>query len=155
MRMEHSSSLPTGRERRIPIGVEILAAVIALAAVAFMVAGLAFLVPGFKDGGATRPQGGDLGALWVGVGAAAGAIFLSGGALHEVLAIGLIRLRNAARALSILLLGLSAAVACLGLMAAFVRFSHTALAWNIGVGVADAGALWYLLRPQIKEVFRG
>lgn len=132
-----------------PLGVEILAVVIALAGFAFILAGLAFLFPGFRGSGTGYRD-----VVWVGIGAAAGAIFIGVGALHEILAVGLVRLRNEARVLSILLLGLSASGACLRLIGTFVRFSYAALEWNIGVGLADAGGFWYLLRPQAKQVFR-
>lgn len=145
MRMECSNSLPTGRERRMPIGVEILAGLMALAGILFVIVGMSFFI--------LRPKG--IGTAWVGVGAAAGVILVAFGALHEVLAIGLMKLRDTARVLSILLLGLSAIGACLGLTATLVRFSYAALAWNFTVIAADAGALWYLLRSQVKEAFRG
>ena len=151
----HSNSVITGREQRTPIGVEILAALMGLAGILFVIAGVAFFISGPKEGAAIGLQAGALGTAWTGVGAAAGVIFFIFGALHEVLAVGLIRLRNAARVLSILLLGLSAIGACLGLTATLLRFNYTALAWNVAVMAADAGALWYLLRPQVKEVFRG
>jgi len=153
MQVEHSNSVMAGRERRTPIGVEILAALMALAGILFVIAGLAFFISAPSEVG-NGVQPGGIPMAWVGVAAAAGVIFLTFGALHGVLAIGLIRLRNAARVLSILLLAISATGACLGSVATLVRFSRTALAWNIAVAVADAGALWYLLRPQVKEVFR-
>lgn len=149
MRTKEPNSVATSRDKRVPFGVEFLAGVIVLAGLAFIFAGLSFVFPGFKGADPRYPH-----LAYVGVGAAAGAIFLAVGALHEILAVGLIRLREAARVLSILLLGLSAAGAGLGLIATFVQFSPTALAWNIGVGVADAGAFWYLLRPQVRQVFR-
>jgi len=153
MQVEHSNSVMAERERRTPIGVEILAVLMVLAGVLFVIVGATFFISGPKDG-AARLQTGILSAAWAGVDAAAGVIFLTFGALHGVLAIGLIRLRNAARILSILLFGMSATGACLGLTAALARLSYTALAWNVAVVAADAGALWYLLRPEVKEAFR-
>ena len=127
-----------------PIGVEILAALMVIAGILFVIVGTSFFI--------SRPKG--IGPAWVGVGAAAGVIFVVFGALHEVLAFGLMKLRDTARVLSILLLGLSAIGACLGLTASLVSFSFLAMAWNTTVIVADAGALWYLRRPQVKEAFR-
>lgn len=149
MQTKEPNSVATRREKRVPLGVEFLAGVIVLAGLAFIFAGLSFVFPEFRAADSRYPH-----IARVGVGAAAAAIFLGVGALHEILAVGLIRLRDAARVLSILLLGLSAAGAGLGLIATLVQFSPTALAWNIGVGVADAGAFWYLLRPQVRQVFR-
>jgi len=152
MQVEHTNSLMAGRARRTPIGVDILAALMVLAGILFVIAGISFFISGSKDVGATQARG--FSAAWVGVDAAAGVIFLIFGALHEVVAIGLMRLREAARILSILLFGVSGIGACLGLTATLARLSYTALAWNIAVAVADAVALWYLLRPKVKEAFR-
>ena len=153
MQILSSNSIATTRVRQTPIGIEFLAALTALAGVLFVIAGLAFLVSGPRDIGTNiQPSGNTV--AWIGVDAAAGVIFLIFGILHEVLALGLIRLVNVARILSILLFGMSATGACLGFAATIVRFSFTGLAWNIAVAVADAGALWYLLRPRVKEAFR-
>ena len=145
MQIEHSNCVAVARRPRTPIGVEILAALMALAGILFAIVGMSFFI--------LRPKGID--TAWVVAGAAAGVIFLAFGALHEVLAFGLMKLRDVARVLSILLFGLSATGGCLGLIATLVRFSPTPLAWNIAVVAADAGALWYLLSPQVKAAFRG
>jgi hypothetical protein len=133
--------------------VEVLAGLIALAGLAFLFFGFVFLFPEFLDHGAS-PGAGEPGAVWVGVGAAASAIFFSLGVLHEILAVGLIMRRDAARVLSVLLLGLSTAAACLGLIAALVHFNDIAVAWHLCVVVADVGGIWYLLRPQVRGAFR-
>jgi hypothetical protein len=85
--------------------------------------------------------------------AAGGIIFLLFGALHVVLAIAIFQLRNVARILTIFLFLLVAAGACLGLIATLMSYSHVALLWNFTIIVLDLLALWYLLRPQTKEVF--
>jgi hypothetical protein len=123
-----------------------------IAGILFAITGVAFFVLGFKSGAANTPTGG-LAAAWVGASAAAGVIFLAFGGLHAFLAIGLLKLRNAARVLTIFLFSLSAVGACLGLIATSVRFNQMALAWNASLVVADAMALWYLLRPQTKKAF--
>ena len=92
-------------------------------------------------------------ALLAALGAAAGVIFLLFGALHVVLAIGIFRLRNVARVLTIFLFLLIGAGACLGLIATLLSYSHVALAWNVSLLALDALALWYLFRPETKEVF--
>ena len=102
---------------------------------------------------ATSRENGGLAAVLAALGAAAGVIFLVFGGLHAVLAVGLLKLRNAARILTILLFGLSAAGACIGLIATSVRFSGVALAWNITLIILDVSVLSYLLRPHVKEIF--
>jgi len=136
-----------------PIGVSILSVVMVIAGVLFGVAGLALVFMGSTAAVATARENSGVAALLAGFGAAAGVIFLLFGALHVVLAISIIKLRNVARILTIFLFALSAAGACLGLIAMSVRFSRVGLAWNASLVVVDAWVLWYLLRPRIKKAF--
>ena len=136
-----------------PTGVTILGVMMALAGVLFAIAGLAFVFMGSTAAVATAHENGSVAALFAGLGAAAGVIFVLFGGLHIVLAIGILKLRNLARILTIFLFALSAAGACLGLIVILLRFSRIALAWNISLAAVDAFVLWYLLRPRIKEAF--
>jgi hypothetical protein len=136
-----------------PIGVSILSVAMVLAGVLFALAGLALVFMGSTAAVAAGRENSGVAALLAGLGAAAGVIFLLFGGLHMVLAMGIFKLRNVARILTIFLFALSSAGACLGLIAALVRFSHVALAWNVSLVVADACVLWYLLRPEIKKAF--
>jgi len=92
-------------------------------------------------------------ALFVTLGATAGVIFLLFGGLHVVLAVGIFKLRNLARVLSIFLFVLIGGGACLGLLATALTYSHVGLAWNASLLAVDALALWYLLRAETKEAF--
>jgi len=136
-----------------PTGVGVLAGLMMVGGTLFVIAGVALLFLGPKTGSAASAERGGLGALWVGVGAAAGVIFLAFGGLHAILAFGLLKLRNVARVLTMFLLAISAADACLGLVATLVRFTDIALVWKASVMIADLGAVWYLLHPRTKEVF--
>ena len=136
-----------------PIGVTILGVMMIIAGVLFALTGLAFVFMGSTAAVATGRENSGVAILLAGLGAAAGVIFLLFGGVHMVLATGILKLRNVARILTILLFALSAAGACLGLIAISVRFSRVALAWNASLVVVDAWVLWYLLRPQIKKAF--
>ena len=81
------------------------------------------------------------------------AIFLLFGGLHIVLAVGIFKMRNIARILTIFLFLLIGTGACLGLIATLLSYSHVGLAWNVSLLAVDALALWYLLRPHVKEAF--
>jgi hypothetical protein len=151
MRNEQINVLPL--RLRTPTGVAILAAVMILAGVLFVLAGLVFFFMGSKLAVTTSHGNAGLAALLAGMGAAAGVIFLVFGGLHLVLAIGLLQHRNAARVLTILLFGLSTFGACMGLIATSVRFSQVALTWNAGLIGVDVWVLCYLLRPQTKKAF--
>jgi hypothetical protein len=102
---------------------------------------------------ATTQTSGITAALLAALGAAAGVIFLLFGGLHIVLAVGIFKMRNIARILTIFLFLLIGTGACLGLIATLLSYSHVGLAWNVSLLAVDALALWYLLRPHVKEAF--
>jgi hypothetical protein len=136
-----------------PLGITILGAGMILAGLGFAAAAVFIFFVGSTGASAAAPESGALAALFAALGAAGGTIFLLFGALHVVLAIAIFQLRNVARILTIFLFLLVAAGACLGLIATLMSYSHVALLWNFTIIVLDLLALWYLLRPQTKEVF--
>jgi hypothetical protein len=136
-----------------PLGVTILALLLIAAGIGFAAIGFLLFFMGSTGATATAPTSGTMAALLAGLGAAAGVIFLLFGGLHVVLAIGIFKLRNLARVLTILLLLLIGAGACLGLFATLLSYSHIGLMWNVSLLAVDALGLWYLLRPETKEAF--
>ena len=124
-----------------------------VAGIGFAVAGLMFLFMGSTGASATTQTSGIVAAILAALSAAAGVIFLLFGGLHIVLAIGIFKMRNIARILTIFLFLLIGTGACLGLLATLLSYSHVGLAWNVSLLAVDALALWYLLRPDIKEAF--
>jgi hypothetical protein len=136
-----------------PVGVTILSTIMAIAGLAFAGAGIAFFYMSSSAAAEASLIGGTLGALLTALGAAAGVIFLLFGGLHVVLAVGIFRLRNLARILTIYLFLLMGAGAFLGLVATLLRFSHLGLGWNLSLIVFAGAALWYLLRQKVKEAF--
>ena len=136
-----------------PLGVTILGVVMIVAGVGFAASGFIFFFMGSKGATVAAPTSGALAASFAALGAAAGAVFLLMGGLHVVLAVGIFRLRNVARVLTIFLFLLIAAGACLGLIATLLSYSGIGLAWNGSFLALAALALWYLLRPGTKEAF--
>ena len=136
-----------------PVGVTILGALMTIAGLGFAVTGLVFLFMGSTGAMATIQTSGFMATLLAALGAAAGVIFLLFGGLHVVLAIGILQMRNIARILTIFLFLLIGTGACLGLIATLLSYSHVGLAWNLLLLAVDALALWYLLRPHVKEAF--
>jgi hypothetical protein len=124
-----------------------------VAGLGFAVAGLLFLFMGSTGAMATTQTIGIMATLLAALGAAAAVIFLLFGALHIVLAVGIFKMRNIARILTIFLFLLIGTGACLGLIATLLSYSHVGLAWNVSLLAVDALALWYLLRPHVKEAF--
>jgi hypothetical protein len=136
-----------------PIGVTIVAAVMVLAGVFFGLAGLAFFAMGSTGAMTVALSNAGLAAVLTGLGAAGGVIFLLFGVLHVVLAMGLLKLRNPARVLTMLLFALSAVGAIVGLLVTLARFNLIGLGWDSAVIVLDLWIIWYLIRPHVKEVF--
>jgi hypothetical protein len=136
-----------------PVGVTILGGLMTVAGLGFAVTGLVFLFMGSTGAMATIETSGFMATLLAALGAAAGVIFLLFGGLHIVLAFGIFQMRNIARILTIFLFLLIGTGACLGLIATLLSYSHVGLAWNLLLLAVDALALWYLLRPHVKEAF--
>jgi hypothetical protein len=136
-----------------PAGVTILGILMIVAGIGFAISGFLFFFLGSTGATATAPTSGAMAALLTALGAAAGVIFLVFGGLHVVLAIGIFRMRNIARVFTIFLFVLIGAGACLGLIGTLLSYSHVGLVWNASLLVLDALALWYLLRPDVKEAF--
>ena len=136
-----------------PVGVTILGVLMIVAGIGFAVAGLVFLFMGSTGAMATTQTSDITAALLAALGAAAGVIFLLFGGLHIVLAVGIFKMRNIARILTIFLFLLIGTGACLGLIATLLSYSHVGLAWNASLLAVDALALWYLLRSNVKEAF--
>jgi hypothetical protein len=136
-----------------PVGVTILGVLMIFAGLVFAGAGLIFFFMGSTGAMATAQTSGAGAALLAALGAAAGVIFLLFGGLHVILAIGIFRMRNMARVLTIFLFLLIGAGACLGLLATLLSYSHVGLVWNVSLLAVDGLALWYLLRPDIKQAF--
>lgn len=123
-----------------------------VAGVVFAVTGFLFAFMGSSTAFHAATNGGQSAALST-LGAAAGVIFLLFGGLHVVLALGILKMRNVARILTIFLFILSGSGAGLGLLATIPHYTSGAVLGNLAIVVADALALWYLLRPHIKNAF--
>jgi hypothetical protein len=136
-----------------PFGVTVLSIVLMIAGAGFVVFGAVFFFMGSTGANATAPTNGPMATLLSALGAATGVIFLVFGALHVVLALGILQMRSIARVFTILLFLVSGAGALLGVIATLISYSHVGLAWNLSLLVLDAGVLWYLFRPAVKKAF--
>ena len=135
-----------------PAGITVLGILMIVAGVVFAGTGFLFAFMGSSTAFHSASNGGQSAAFST-LGAAAGVIFLLFGGLHVVLALGILKMRNVARILTIFLFILSGTGAAMGLIATIPHYTSGALLGNLAIIVADASALWYLLRPHIKEAF--
>jgi len=113
---------------------------------------------GSMMGGSQSTSGtGAAGGVAVGLflGAVGGVIMLILAAAHGVLAWGMLKLKEWARIVSIVLAVLGLVLAVPALLSGVMRGSPVALVFTL-IRVAIAGwILWYLVQPYVKASFRG
>ena len=93
-------------------------------------------------------------ASLVGIGVAMAAVFFFGlAALDVVTGIGLLNLRNWARLVTIVLVGLGLLFAVLGLLSSLLHFRIFLMFREACVGAIDFWVITYLFKPEIKQAF--
>lgn len=153
MPTEHARDAESTQRPGVPAGVKVLAILMILVGVTFIAGGIASFFMSTRLVAVGDQGNAGLTALLAGTSAAVGVILLVFGALHGILAIGLLQRRNPARVLTIILFGLSGVGACIGTIVASLRFSREALLWNLALICVDVLVLSYLFRPQTKRAF--
>jgi hypothetical protein len=142
-----------------PAGVTVIAVLCFLATAGCILVGILLMVGGGFIATLISQQGGQgsgAGAgLFAGLGAAIGIVVLIFGALYAVVGWGLLKLKEWARIVTIVLAGLGILGALLGLVGVFTHFAVFILFWT-AVRLAIFGCIiWYLLQPNVKAAFQG
>jgi uncharacterized membrane protein len=133
-----------------PAGVTILAVISFIAAFGLGCSGFFTLV-----GGAFSAIAGSVPGFIAGLGATIVAGVLFGlAAVYFVNGIGLVKLRDWARTLTIVLLIFSFVMAALGALSALAHFRIFLLLWQVIVGAIDLWILKYLNSSGVKAAFR-
>jgi hypothetical protein len=133
-----------------PTGVTIIAVLSFLGA--FVLAVIAF---GFLAGGALiASMGMTLPVSLVGIGVVVAACFFFAlGILYVFNGIGLLKLQNWARILTIVLVGLGLLSAALGILSGLFHFRTLLMLREICVAAIDLWILSYLFKPHVKQAF--
>jgi hypothetical protein len=134
-----------------PTGVTILGVLGFLIGGCLVLAGLAVIL-----GGAVLSRmasSGGLGMLAGVGGAILGVIFFGFAALYIVDAIGLLKVKNWARILTIILVGMSLLRAAFGLMAALPHLHPAGLLFMLIIAAIEVWILVYLFKPDVKQAF--
>ncbi|MGO9643091.1 MAG: hypothetical protein ACLP1Y_17510 [Candidatus Acidiferrales bacterium] len=97
--------------------------------------------------------GGAFGAVAGALGAILGIILLVIGVLYIVLGIGMLKLFNWARILTLVFTALAALLHVLRLLRAMTHFMFIFASWNVIVLAICVLILWYLLQPNVKQAF--
>jgi uncharacterized membrane protein (DUF2068 family) len=100
-------------------------------------------------------QGNPMAGIMAGLGAALGIVFLVIASIDIVMGVGLIKLKEWARMVTIILTGIGAAFGIFGLLAIFAHFNLVALLFRLFVLALQVWIIMYLLKPEVKAAFQG
>lgn len=141
-----------------PVGVTILAilnfigAAFCLLGGITMIAGGGFLATLISQ----QNQPGSAGAagFFAGLGAFMGIFIIIIGGIGLLVGIGLLKLKEWARIVSIVFAGIGAALQLLGLLGSLSHFNIIAVVWSLfWIGI-NGLIIWYLLKPEVKAAFQ-
>ncbi len=135
-----------------PTGVTVLAVLCFIGGAFAVLGGLAMFFAGALGmaGMASRPG---MGMMMAGMGAFVGVFLLILAALYVIVGVGLWKLLNWGRILALVLVGIGAVFAILGLFSALIHFRIFAVVWQIIVVAIDLLIIWYLTRSDVKQAF--
>ncbi len=138
-----------------PTGVTVLAVLNFLGAGLYaLLAVLFFLIgAGGAASGMMSEMGGGTAAFLLGLGAAVGVILLIFAAIGLAIGIGMWKLRNWARIVTIVLVGLSLLLGVLGLLGSLISFELGSLIFQAIFVALYAWIIWYLFQPHVKQAF--
>jgi hypothetical protein len=134
-----------------PTGVTILAVLCFIGAGFCVLGALVFVFGGTMLSSLGAAGGG--GAFLAGLGMAAAVIFLAIAALYVATGVGLIKLKNWGRILTIVLVALSLLSSARNLLGAFSHFSFVLVIWPAIFAAIDVWILVYLFKPHVKQAF--
>jgi hypothetical protein len=138
-----------------PTGVTVLAVLDFIGAAFCVLAGLGMMLGGgFIASMLSQQQGGSAG-LMAAIGAAAGVIFLVIAAVAILLGWGLLKLKEWARIITIVLAGLGALGALIALATVFAHFAAVAMFVVLCRLAINGLIIWYLLQPHVRAAFQG
>ncbi len=138
-----------------PTGVTVLAVLNFLGAGLYaLLAVLFFLIgAGGAASGMMSEMGGGAAAFLLGLGAAVGVILLIFSAIGLAIGIGLWKLRNWARIVTIVLVGLSLLLGVIGLLGSLIAFELGSLIFQAIFVALYAWIIWYLFQLHVKQAF--
>jgi hypothetical protein len=139
-----------------PTGVTIIAVLDFIGAGFCVLAGLAMMLGGGFMATMMGQQDGGAGAGFLGaIGAAAGVFFLVCAAVAVLLGWGLLKLKEWARIVTIVLAALGAVGALFGLLGVMGHFAAVAVFFVLIRLAINGLIIWYLLQPHVKAAFQG
>ena len=136
-----------------PTGVTILAVLGFLCGAVTLLAALGMFVMGTVGMAAMSRGAGSMAGFLGALGAFAGVALLVFAGLYVACGVGLLKLANWARLLTIVLVAIGLVFAVIGALHAMMGFHIGALIWQLIVIAIDAWILMYLFKPHVKQAF--
>ncbi|HEV2490569.1 MAG TPA: hypothetical protein VGT03_12240 [Candidatus Acidoferrales bacterium] len=136
-----------------PTGVTILAVLSFICSALLLSAAVGTLLMGTVGLAAMSGKGAALGDPLAMLGAFAGVMFLVLAALYIACGVGLLKLANWARMLTVVLVALGLLFALMGVFKAMMPLMIGALIWQLIVIAIDVWILMYLFKPHVKQAF--
>jgi hypothetical protein len=136
-----------------PTGVTILAVLSFICAAFLLLGALGMLFMGSMGLAAMSGQGNAMGGPLAMLGAFAGIALLIFAALYIVCGVGLLKLANWARMLTIILVALGLLFAAMGAFKAMMPLHIGVMIWQLIVIAIDVWILMYLFKPHVKQAF--
>ena len=134
-----------------PTGVTVLAVLNFIGAACGICAGLLFLLLGASV--ATFAPPGGFREILAGLGAVVGAVSLVMAGIAVLIGVGLLRLRNWARMVTMALAAVSLLFAAGGLLLSMLAFEPLSLTLQGAFAALYAWIAWYLFQPHVKRAF--
>lgn len=138
-----------------PTGVTILAVLNFLGALVCVAIGLFFIVGFGAAGAAARAARGGMSptALLMGLGAVGGVLCLVAAALSVIVGIGLWKLLNWARILTIVFTAMGVFFSAIGILNGLLHFHLILVMFRMMFTAVYALILWYMFQPHVKQAF--
>lgn len=141
-----------------PVGVTVIAILDFLGAGLCILGGLGMMLGAGFIANFINQQGGrgSAGAagVFAGVGIMLGVVCLIAAAIDVVLAVGLLKLKEWARIVTIVLTGIFGALLLFGLLSGLIHFNLFATIIRVCLLAIQAFIIMYLLKPEVKAAFQ-
>ncbi|HEU4413330.1 MAG TPA: DUF2127 domain-containing protein [Candidatus Angelobacter sp.] len=140
-----------------PAGVIVISILYFLGAAFLALAGILFIVGGGTMAAmmSQQGQGGSGLATMMGVlGAGMGIFFLVFGAIDAFVGVGLLKLKNWARIIAIVLSAIGACFQLFGLLGSLTHFNIGSFVITLIFLGIHATIIWYLMKPEVKAAFQ-
>lgn len=141
-----------------PTGVTLIAVLCFIGGAFLLLAGVVMVAGGGMLATVMSQQGaqaGPLAGILAGLGAALGIFFLALATLDIVMGVGLIKLKEWARMVTLVVTAIFAALGAWGLLTSFTHFVVSAVLFKVIVLALQVWIVMYLLKPEVKAAFQG